>query len=82
MKTSFTQRIGINSKAPIASGFPDTAKTALLFILKRFVSEDKVRYGDSNKPWELVVLEMLRTTQESVPSEPDAISPPHRGRLP
>lgn len=73
MKTSFTQRIGINSKAPIASGFPDTAKTALLFILKRFVSEDKVRNGDSNKPWELVVLEMLRTIrQESVPSEPDA----------
>ena len=39
MKTSFTQRIGINPSAPIANGFPDTAKTALWYILKRFVDE-------------------------------------------
>lgn len=72
MKTSFTQRIGLNSNAPTANGFPETAKTALWYILKRFVTEEKVKYRDSKNPWDLTLLEMLRTIRsESVPREPD-----------
>ena len=63
MKTSFTQRIGVNSNAPIANGFPDTAKTALWYILKRFVTEEKVKQRDSKNPWDLTLLEMLRTVR-------------------
>lgn len=73
MKTAFTQRIGVNQNAPIANGFPDTAKTGLWYILKRFVTEEKVRHRDEKNPWDLIILEMLRTIRtEAVPAEPDA----------
>ena len=64
MKTSFTQRLGVNPNAPMASGFPESAKTALWFILKRFVDEGAVSNSSPDDPWGLVLLEAFRTSRK------------------